>query len=77
MYISIPNYYGWKVYLDEQEVELSKYNIIYMGFPISENAHDIKPAYEPPLLKLGALVSFVSLASFIALESIKRKAKYN
>ena len=71
--MSIPNYNGWKAYLDGEEVELSKYNIMYMGFPVTSGSHIIELEYKTPLLKEGLLISIVSLISFLIIENNKKR----
>lgn len=71
--MSIPNYDGWKAYLDGKEVNLSEYNIMYMGFPVTSGAHEIELMYETPLLKVGSLVSIISLLSFLIIEANKKR----
>lgn len=72
--ISIPNYDGWSAYLDGQKVQLEKYNIMYMGFPINKGNHNIELKYSTLLLKEGAIITLVSTISFVIFEVIiKRK----
>lgn len=71
--ISIPNYDGWIAYLDGKKVELHKYNIMYMGLPISKGEHNIELKYSTPLLKEGSIVSLISVISFVIFETINKR----
>ena len=73
--MSIPNYEGWKAYVDGKETELDNYNIMYMGFPIEKGNHTIELKYSTPLLKEGSIISLVSLTVFVIYEIYKKRNK--
>ena len=64
---SIPYSKGWKAFVDGKKVELLNCNIQYMGIELEKGNHTIELKYSTPLLKEGAIISFVSSILFIYL----------
>ncbi len=65
---------GLKVYIDEKEVETFKLANSFLGFDINSGTHNIKIIYKIPHLKLGAIISTLSLIVLIVINIIKRKS---
>lgn len=67
MVFSIPWGEGWSVYVDGEQRELCRANVMYMGLSLEAGRHEIELRYCTPGIKAGAVVSLVSLAVFLLL----------
>ncbi len=56
---------GFKVYIDDKEVETFKIANSFLGFDISSGTHNIKIIYKIPHLKIGLIISGISLILLI------------
>ncbi len=65
---------GWKVKIDGIPVETYKVNYSFIGFDISKGQHNIEFVYEQPFLKIGSIISGVTLI-FLILEYFYLKKK--
>lgn len=62
LFLSIPyTSKGWKARVDGEEVEIIRTNIMYMGIPVSNGEHKIELTYSTPYLRIGIIVSVISL----------------
>lgn len=59
-------YPGWKVFVDGKEGKIYRANYIFRGTSLSPGKHEVKFVYDPPLFKIGAVIS-TSVAFAIAL----------
>ncbi len=79
--LAIPYAQGWKAYVDGKETELLNVDIKYMGIRLQKGEHEIRLIYQTPYLRLGMLISAVSVFLFIlgitALPWILRRRKKN
>ena len=69
---------GWKVYVDDKEVETLKSNKYFLGINIEKGKHKIHMEYHTPYLKEGMILSIVGICIFttiIVFENKKRKIK--
>ena len=73
MLLSIPYAKGWKAYIDGKETELLKANECYMALSLEKGSHTIELKYKTPFLKLGALVSMISMIGFGVFWYLDRK----
>ena len=64
---------GWKVYVDDKEVETLRSNKYFLGINIGTGKHDIRLEYKTPYLKEGIVVSFAGIAIFITVTIINKK----
>lgn len=64
---------GFKVYIDDKEVETFKLANSFLGFDISNGTHNIKIIYKIPHLKIGLIISGISLILFILINIKKFK----
>lgn len=71
--LSVPYSKGWKAYVDSKQVDLLQADEHYMAIFLEKGNHQIELKYSTPLLKAGAIVSFVSCCAFLALIIFKRK----
>jgi uncharacterized membrane protein YfhO len=63
--LSIPNYGGWKAYVNGREVELLDVNTLYMGIVLDAGDYDIELRYTMPGLKEGGTVSGIAVVGLI------------
>lgn len=59
--ISIPYDLGFKIYVDNKEIEYEKINTTFIGFKIDKGFHNITIKYEAPLSKIGNIISLTTL----------------
>ena len=52
---------GWQVYVDDKRVNTYKLANAYLGFDIEEGEHKIVLKYYPKGMKIGLIISFISL----------------
>jgi hypothetical protein len=69
---SIPYDNGWSVFVDGKEINYNKVNLGFIGFEIDKGEHLIEFHYFPRGLKLGLLISTLSLIIFISSIFISR-----
>ncbi len=58
---TIPYDIGFKIFVDDQEVEVEKVNDMYIGAPLSSGTHHIHITYNIPGQKLGLLITTISI----------------
>ena len=75
MVLSIPYSKGWTAYVDGVKTKVLKGNIMYMALPLEGGTHHIVLTYMTPFLKIGGLISLVSLALFIMIIIISRRKR--
>ncbi len=61
---AVPYSEGWEAYIDGTKAEILKTNIMHMGLDVPEGDHYIEFVYHTPYLKLGAIISALSLVIF-------------
>lgn len=68
---------GFKVYVDDIEVDTFKCNKYFLGINISKGRHKIKIKYETPFYKIGSLISFcgIIILSIFIFNERKRSKK--
>ena len=67
MVFSIPYSDGWTAYVDGEEAELSRANVMYMGIMLEAGEHEIRLEYCTPGVKTGAVITVVSDVILIGL----------
>ena len=75
---SIPYSEGWTAYIDGEEKELLKANVMYMAVEAPEGEHKIELRYSTPDIKIGVILSlcgFILLFAIEILYYIKKKNK--
>ena len=82
-YTSVPYEPGWTAYVDGRQVALAegydplskdvKLTDAVISFPLTAGEHTIELRYEAPGLKVGAMISTVSLLIFVLLLVVRRK----
>ena len=73
MLLSIPYSEGFKAFVDGKEVEILKANGDYMALELGAGNHEIELLYQTPFLKVGAVVSVVSMLIFFYTISRRKK----
>ena len=62
---SYPFDQGFTVYADGKEIEIEKVNKAFLGFKLSEGAHEVTIVYHSPLLKEGMIASIIGFLLLI------------
>lgn len=68
---TIPAEDGWKLTIDGNPAELTKYQDAFLAFRCPEGAHTVELSFTPPGLKIGAMAScagIVCLAAFVFID---------
>ena len=73
MFTSIAYDEGWKVLVDGKEIKTKKLANAYLGFNIKKGNHHIKMIYYPKYMKLGLIISMISLIILICYFLYKNK----
>lgn len=66
---------GWSLKVDGKEASLYKANIMYMATDITKGYHTIELNYQTPGIKLGAIISLITLLLVIVGEAYTRLVK--
>lgn len=56
---------GWKAYVDGKQTEIINVNTGFIGIPIEEGEHEIYLMYFTPCLKVGIIISILSIVILI------------
>lgn len=75
MFTSIAYDEGWKVLVDGKEVKTKKIANAYLGFEIKKGKHNIKMVYYPKYMKLGLIISMISLIILLSYGICKNKVE--
>ncbi|MDF2610933.1 MAG: putative rane protein [Lachnospiraceae bacterium] len=75
--LSIPYSKGWTAYVDGEETELLKANVMYMALPLQEGGHEIQLIYRTPYLNAGILLSGMSWIIFFGFLFVTKKGSKN
>ena len=62
---TIPYSDGWRAYVDGEETDIIKSNVMYMALEIEEGSHTIELKYGTPYLKIGTALSLLTLAGIV------------
>ena len=62
---TIPYDVGYNIYVDGKKVKYEKVNYMFMGFELKKGKHIIELKFEPPFLKIGRIISVISLLFII------------
>ena len=65
MVLSVPYDDNFKVIVDDELIDYEKVNTAFIGFKINNGTHKIRLEYYAPGKKLGILVTFLGLLSFV------------
>ncbi len=65
--LSLPYSEGWKCYVDGEEVETIKTNIMQTGVMLNPGFHNIELIYRTPYLLEGALLSLIGVLGTVAI----------
>ncbi len=64
--LSVPYSKGWTAYVDGEEREILKANIMYSALELTAGEHKVELRYNTPGFKVGAMISFVGWIVFFA-----------
>ena len=73
LFTTIPYDKGWSVKVDGKKVKTLKLYDSFLGVKLEEGEHEIEFSYFPPGLKIGTIVSMISLVMFIAYFKFENK----
>ncbi len=75
--LSVPYSTGWTLYVDGQETELLKTNVMYMGTVLPAGDHHIELRYTTPYLKAGMILTGIGVSAFVVLMVFEKRNKTN
>ena len=70
---TIPYDEGFKVFIDDELINIEKVNDSFIGFPITKGQHEIKLDFEAPYFNLGKVITLLSGFGFVGLLIYERK----
>ncbi|WP_271809507.1 YfhO family protein [Clostridium beijerinckii] len=70
---SIPYDKGWTVKVDGIEVNTHKVNVGLLGVEMKQGGHNVELIYQPPLLKMGMILSIFTAVILVLLKVCNRK----
>ena len=73
MIVSIPYEEGWKIRVNEEEVNKYKVNGGCIGFPISSGLNTIEMYYTPKGFKIGCISSLIGIVMLVIICIEERK----
>ena len=73
LFTTIPYDKGWSVKVDGKKEKILKLYDAFLGVKLEEGEHEIELSYFPPGLKIGSVVSMISLVMFIAYFKFENK----
>lgn len=73
VFISVPYSEGWRAYSNNAEVPVLQANVAFMSLLLPQGVHHIQLRYETPYLRLGALISLLSLILLSGIICLKRR----
>ncbi|MFP6768915.1 MAG: YfhO family protein [Planctomycetaceae bacterium] len=65
-------YPGWKVSIDGKPAETIRVDGMYRGVDVTAGGHDLAWTYAPSSIRIGAVISLVSLVLFVTLSLVRR-----
>lgn len=71
--LTVPYSAGWKAYVDGNETKVYKTNYMYSGIILEEGEHEIVLAYATPGLRLGILISMISMVLMLAMTNMEHR----
>ena len=76
--ITVPYSEGWIATVDGKETPVYQLNTMYCGIYLEPGEHTLQMNYETPYLRLGVLISLVSLGATMILWAVQQKrSKYS
>ena len=64
-HLSIPYDKGFKIFVDEKQIEYDRIDLNFIGFKISSGHHDIRIEYESPWKNVGIILSIIGIVLFL------------
>lgn len=71
LFFSIPNSGGWKVFDNEQEIDIYDVQGGFIGLLLEKGNHNIEFVYNTPGLKTGAILSILSILLIVLISLLK------
>lgn len=76
IFLSIPYDTGWNIYIDGKKTKYKKIANGFIGIDVPSGDHKIYMKYYPKGIKLGSIISLISIILFVILVRLKRKLEY-
>jgi len=73
--ISVPYSNGFSAYIDGAKTQVLRINGMFTGVVLTPGEHTVELKYETPFLRLGIIVSIISILIFIGLIIFRKKVK--
>lgn len=73
LFLSIPYDKGWHLKVDGKRAEIQKINIGFIGTVIDKGNHTIELTYTPTWLRLGTIVTIISIGIVMVIHLIQKK----
>lgn len=73
--LSIPYKGGWTAYVDGEETEILKANLMYMALPLAAGEHTIELHYTIPGLNISLMISAAGIVILVTALIVRRKRK--
>ena len=67
-------YPGWRAYIDGREAKIYRTDYFMRGLFMPKGSHKVTMVFDPPLFKLGGILSLLTLAGVIAVAVVHRRA---
>ncbi|MCR5103432.1 MAG: YfhO family protein, partial [Eubacterium sp.] len=68
---------GWRVYDNGVLINKLKIANAFIGFELDKGNHNLEFVYSPPGIKIGSLITIISVSIFILVIKMTRQAKKN
>ena len=75
LFLSIPFDSGWNVKVNGETRQLFLVNCGFTGLPLESGSYNIELSYQPKLLKIGFIISILSVVIYIMLILLERNKK--
>lgn len=66
---------GWRAFVDEKEVEISRANYVFQSIAVPKGDHEVEFIYEPQSFKIGAGISLATATFFVVILLYEKFAK--
>ena len=77
LFLSDAYYPGWKVFLDEKPTALYRANLAFRAVKVPQGDHIVTFRYEPASIRLGGLISMLSLVTVMFILILTYKSVFN
>ena len=75
LFVSVPYSIGWRVFDGDKELEVLCADVAFMAVQLEPGQHEIRFIYRTPWLRIGTLITAVSLLCYVSILVIQRKKR--